>query len=266
MGFDGFLREACPPLDLQWRKYRRRSVRHRVAARMRELGLEDFPSYLSFLEAHPEESAALADRMLVTVSRFFRDRQCWQRLADDVLRQEIAAEGGPYRVWSAGCCGGEEPYTLVMLWRSLIDSSPGGRALELTATDIDAASLTRARAARYEAGSLRELPESVRGRFFHGAEGAWRLDDSVIREVSLREANLMSDPPPREQDLVLCRYLAFTYYRGERRMAAARRLFSALREGGVLFIGRKEGLGQDERGLFAPVAAECGIYRKREGL
>ncbi len=266
MDFDGFLREACPPLDLQWRKYRRRSARHRVAARMRELGLEGFPSYLAFLRNHPEESAALADRMLVTVSRFFRERQCWQRLADDVLRQEITAGGGPYRVWSAGCCGGEEPYTLAMLWRSLMESSPGGRALEITATDVDGASLERAAAGLYDPSSLREVPESLRGRFFHREGGSWRLDEGVIREVSLGEANLMTDPSPGEQDLVLCRYLAFTYYRGERRMEAARRLFSALRKGGVLFIGRKEGPGPDEGSLFAPVAAGCGIYRRREGL
>ena len=132
MDFDDFLRAVCPSLDLQWRKYRRRAARYRVLGRIRELGLEDFPSYLKYLENHPEESDTLADRMLVTVSRFFRDRACWLRLADEVLRPGLAAGGGPYRAWSTGCCGGEEPYTLGMLWRSIMDSCPG--AVQGTAT------------------------------------------------------------------------------------------------------------------------------------
>ena len=46
MTFDRFLREACPGLDLEWRKYRRRSVGHRVAARLAESGLGAYRDYL----------------------------------------------------------------------------------------------------------------------------------------------------------------------------------------------------------------------------
>jgi chemotaxis methyl-accepting protein methylase len=268
MDFDGFLRQACPPLDLQWRKYRRRAARRRVLARMRELGLEDFPPYLKHLENHPEESAALADRMPVTVSRFFRDRACWKELAATVLRPAVEArsDGEPFRAWSAGCCGGEEPYTLVMLWRYLAE--PRGRdvPLEVTATDIDRASLDRAAAARYERSSLREVPPHLLKRWFRKEKGLWQLDPRVLREVNLRETNLATDPLPQGQDLVLCRYLVFTYYRGARRLEAARRIAASLTGGGVLFIGKKEGLGPDERELFEPLSEGCGIYRKRENI
>jgi hypothetical protein len=43
--FDDFLRQACPDLDLSWRKYRRRQARHHVEARMRELGLQTYEAY-----------------------------------------------------------------------------------------------------------------------------------------------------------------------------------------------------------------------------
>ena len=61
MNFDTFLRQACPTLDLQWRKYRRGAARHRVLARMKELGLKDLPSYLAYLASHQEEASGLAD-------------------------------------------------------------------------------------------------------------------------------------------------------------------------------------------------------------
>jgi chemotaxis methyl-accepting protein methylase len=266
MDFDSFLRAACPPLDLQWRKYRRRAARHRVTARMNELGLKDFASYLSYLQDHPEESTSLADRMLVTVTRFFRDRACWERLAKEVLEPAVAAGGKPFRAWSAGCCGGEEPYTLVLLWRSLVGSRPGSRRLQVVATDIDGASLERAAEGRYTSGSLREVPDGLREKHFRKEGSFLVLDEGVISAVTLRHSNLMTDPVPEDQDLVLCRYLVFTYYRGEKRMAAARRLAASLRKGGILFTGRKEGLGVRERELFDPVAPEGGIYRKRDGL
>jgi chemotaxis methyl-accepting protein methylase len=201
MDFDSFLRAACPPLDLQWRKYRRRAARHRVTARMNELGLKDFASYLSYLQDHPEESTSLADRMLVTVTRFFRDRACWERLAKEVLEPAVAAGGKPFRAWSAGCCGGEEPYTLVLLWRSLVGSRPGSRRLQVVATDIDRASLERAAEGRYTSGSLREVPDGLREKHFRKEGSFLVLDEGVISAVTLRHSNLMTDPLPwREED------------------------------------------------------------------
>ena len=264
MDFDSFLRAACPSLDLQWRKYRRRAARHRVRARMEELGLQDFGSYLAFLEAHPEESTALADRMRVTVTRFFRDRACWGRLKEEVLEPAFAAGGAPYRAWSVGCCGGEEPFTLVMLWKELLAPSFPSLRLEVTATDIDGASLERASRGKYAGSCLREVPPALRGRWFRKEGGLWTLSREIREAVEFRESNLMTGSHPEGMDLVLCRYLAFTYYRGSRRLLAARRLVSSMKTGGLLFIGRKEGLGPGERGLFEPLAGECGILRRRE--
>lgn len=85
---------------------------------MRDLGLKDYGAYLDLLRRDPGEAAGLADRMRITVTRFFRERERWDILVDRVLPGLVAAlgEGGRLRVWSAGCCGGEEPCTLAMLW------------------------------------------------------------------------------------------------------------------------------------------------------
>jgi chemotaxis methyl-accepting protein methylase len=86
-----------------------------------------------------------------------------------------------------------------------------------------------------------------------------RVDSRSREAASFREHNLLEDPPPRGQDLVLCRYLAFTYYRGERRLHAA------LRPGGALMIGRKEELGQ-AADLFAPWPDAPGVFRPASPL
>lgn len=266
LNFDEFLKLACPPLDLQWRKYRRRAARHRVRARMDELGLGEYGDYLAILREDSQEASSLADLMRVTVSRFFRERTCWEKLTGSILADYLAPMTGrdTFRAWSAGCCGGEEPYTLVMLWKERLAPSFPSIQLAVTSTDIDEASLKRAGGGIYSGSSLREVPSNLRERWFRRENAHFELDKGITEAVELRQANLTTDPLPGRQDLILCRYLVFTYYRGRRRLQAARKIFSALRDGGILFTGRKEGLGPAERGLFEPLAADCGIYRRRD--
>lgn len=260
MTFDEFLKAACPPLDLEWRKYRRRTTRHRVEARLRELELDGLAVYLERLRCDPAEAAGLADRMRVTVSRFFRERQLWDALFQSVvptlLREKSPTD--PLRLWSVGCCGGEEPYTLALLWGECFAQRP----VVIFATDIDTASLERARAAVYDVSSLREVPAVLRQRHFRRQDHLWRLDAAIAGQVRFAAHNLMTDPLPAGFDLILCRYLAFTYYHGERRLLAGRRLWQALRPGGALMIGRKEGLGP-AGDLFTPWPGAPGVFRKQ---
>jgi len=162
------------------------------------------------------------------------------------------------RFWSVGCCGGEEPYTLALLWREHFAPRP----VEILATDIDAASLERARAAIYDASSLREVPTVMRQRHFCRQDHLWRLDEAIAAQVRFADHNLMTDPLPAGLDLILCRYLAFTYYHGERRLLAARFLWQALRPGGALMIGREEDLGP-AGALFTPWPEAAGVFRKQ---
>jgi chemotaxis methyl-accepting protein methylase len=264
VNFDSFLREAALFGGINWRKYRRRSARRQVKTRMGELGIDTLDDYLVRLGSDAEERANLPDLMRVTVSRFFREKECWQALADTVLPALLGGieDVAPLRVCIAGCCGGEEPYTMAMIWLETIAPSNPGRTVEIVATDIDHASLERARNGRYDAGSLREVPHQTKTRFFIPEKGAWRIDDRVRELVRFEKRNLMSDPLPCGADLVLCRYLAFTYYEGERLLSAAARLRNALRPAGVLMIGRKELLPEGASTMFEPLQGCNGFYRR----
>lgn len=263
MHFDEFLRRACPPLDLEWRKYRRRAARHRVLARMAQLGLTDFQAYLRYLAENDEEAACLPDLMRITVTRFFREQALWQSLAGQVLPRFLAGRRSPLRAWSLGCAGGEEPYTLALLWIADLQPRFSHAVLEILATDIDWPSLDRARQAVYPPSALREVPAVLSERWFAQQGGRCRLRHLPAGLVRLRRHNFMDEPAPGLFDLVLARYLPFTYYRGERRRQAARRLWRALRPGGALMIGRKERLGTFERELFSPWPGAPGFFRRR---
>lgn len=265
MHFDDFLKQACPALDLDWRKYRRRAARHRVLQRMEELGLAGFEDYLERLASDPQEAAGLAERMVVTVSRFFREAWLWEILGGRVLPQLLAASSGrrELRAWSVGCAGGEEPYSLALLWRDRLKARYPRRWLAIVASDCDTASLQRARRACYSASSLREVPPRLLEKWFSVQGGGHRLSPRITRMVYFKNNDFMHEQAPGYFDLVLARYLPFTYYRGERRLQAARRLWQALRPGGVLMIGAKEVLQTGELRLFAPWCCTVAIYSRR---
>ncbi len=264
MTFDRFLREACPPLDLEWRKYRRRSARHRVDERVREVGVDGYGAYLELLRSDARESALFPDLMRVTVSRFFREEREWQVLRDRILPGIMAetSGAGSLHAWCAGCCGGEEPYSLALVWLEYLLPFHPGRSMEILATDIDGASLERARRGLYRRESLREVPPDISNRWFYRENSLWRLDEKARSLVSFEKRNLAAEAP-RGIDLALCRYLAFTYYRGERLRAAARKLWEALRPGGILMIGGKEVLPASTLDLFVPMPESPVFYRRR---
>jgi chemotaxis methyl-accepting protein methylase len=262
MRYDDFLRKACPSLDLEWRKYRRRAARHRVNERIEELGLKDYGEYLQRLRTDPQEADALPDLMRVTVTRFFRDSKSWELLQQRVLPELLTSTPGgrPLKSWSVGCCGGEEPYSLATLWLYGLPPEFSGRSIRILATDIDPDALKRADRAVYTRSSLREVPEIFMRSAFRREGDYYRLAPEVRRMVALRRHNLMTDPPPAEMDLVLARYLPFTYYTGTRRRQAAERLWQALRPGGALMIGLKERLSHRELELFQPWPETEGLF------
>lgn len=159
-----FLQWALPRLGLRWPGFRRvrGQVRKRLARRLAALGLYDLGAYLRRLEAgDPVEWRELEAMCRIAISRFWRDRLVWARLADDVLpalAREALARAAPLACWSAGCASGEEPYTLALLWDRVLAPALPGLRLRVLATDVDEAVLERARRACYGTSSLRELP------------------------------------------------------------------------------------------------------------
>jgi len=262
--FDQFLKAACPALGLNWRKYRRRCSRRRVESRMRELGVDGFGDYLGLMTETPAEASGLPDLMRVTVSRFFREEKAWEELAGKALPSLLDEKqaGDSLRAWSAGCCGGEEPYTFAIIWLERLRERYPDLGLEILATDIDEAALERARVGRYAKGSLKELQAGSLESWFSGGNGLWRLDEGVKRLVRFERHNLLADPPPEGIDIVICRYLAFTYYSGERLLSAALRIHGALRPGGLLMTGHKESLSTPTLELFRPLPGLHSFYKR----
>jgi len=234
------LRWALPRLGLRWAGFRRvrRQVCRRIDRRREQLGLETPAAYQRYLETHSSEWAQLDQLCRISISRFFRDRRLFERLGAEVLPElarSCAARGETeLHAWSAGCASGEEPYSLVLVG-----------ATDIVATDVDAHLLERARAGVYAASSLKEVPESLREQAFRREGGRFRF--VAPHRIRFLCQDLREEMPEGPIDLILCRYLAFTYFGAALRNKVARELAARLAPGGLLTIGRHESLPDASR-------------------
>lgn len=230
--------------DLSWEGYRRvrKGIRKRLRRKWIELGLTRVEDFLAALDADPALAAECRRLLTVSVSRFFRDRELWHALAQDIL-PSLAGQD-QIRAWSAGCARGEEVYSLKIVhdqWRQRTGSVPG---LEILATDLNPLYLDQARAGVYGQGSLREVPEEVRGEYFEKLPGRkqYRVAEFLREGLVWQEHDLLSDPPPGRFNLVLVRNNVLTYESPATRVQVLDRVMAGLLPGGGLIIGAKEEL------------------------
>ena len=261
-----FLQWALPRLDLRWAGFRKvhGQVCKRLRRRMDELGLEDFGAYRARLEADPREWRILDDCCHITISRFFRDRGVFEVLRRQVL-PDIAGrarrEGRAASCWSAGCASGEEPYTVKILWDLEAARAAGDPTLSIVATDIDAAMLERAQEGCFASTSLKELPPEFLDEAFDRVDARFCVRGRHRAGVTFIRHDIRSAAPPGPFDLVLCRYLAFTYFGLALQRQVLVRLVQSLAPGGYLVIGTHERLPEAAAEL-APVAGSEQIFRR----
>lgn len=247
MDCTAFLQWALPRIDLHWPGFRkvRRQVCKRLRQRMKDLQLDDFAAYKARLEADRAEWRVFDDCCHITISRFFRDRGVFELLRRCVLPNMAARakrEGRGVRIWSAGCASGEEPYTLKILWDLEIANSYPDVSLSILATDIDETMLARARAACFEKTSLHELPPHLIQQAFERADDHFCIRSRHRDKVEFAHQDLRTEAPRSRFDLILCRYVAFTYFAPSLQQRVLTQMLEQLLPGGYLVIGTHERL------------------------
>lgn len=262
-----FLQWALPQLELRWPGFRkvRRQVCKRLKRRMDELHLADFSAYRARLEMDATEWSILDECCHITISRFFRDRGVFEALRSRVL-PEIAArakrEGREAHIWSAGCASGEEPYTLKILWDLEIPKTSPTVSLAVLATDVDETMLSRAREGCFEGTSVHELPTNLIEQAFDRVGELWCVKPPHREGIAFLHQDLRTQVPALQFDLILCRYVAFTYFALPLQQRVLARIADRLLPGGYLAIGTHEQL-PDEGSLLTPLAGAPQVFQKR---
>ncbi len=129
----------------EFRSYKKSMLLRRLARRMSLHHLGSLSAYVKYLKEQPTEIDALAKDLLISVTDFFRDRQAWHVLDEQVIGPLVhkKAPEEPIRIWIPGCATGEEAYSVAMLVIEHLRKTQKTCPLMILATDIDAAALKR---------------------------------------------------------------------------------------------------------------------------
>ncbi len=236
-------------------------VTGRLSGLLRELGCarwSELPQRVR--EGSREVREALIHAVVTPETRFFRDEAPFRALRRDVVPGLLGR--GPVRIWSAGCSTGQEPYSIVMALWDLVEA--GELDLEVVATDISAAALSRAREGVFEPWELRRgLDAATLARYFEPAgRGRARVRPGIRQRVRFERRNLVHDPPPEGRfDVTFCRNVGIYFDRRAKR-AVHRKILRALVPGGFLFLGGAETLFPAVPGLEPVYFGRALAYRR----
>ena len=252
--------------NVDFRDYKPSTLHRRIERRMAALGLERIAEYVDQLRADKTEIDALFRDMMISVTSFFRDPQEFRRFKAKINRMvEQHDETGPLRVWVPGCATGEEAYSLAMLFAEAMGGPEviDRTRLQIFASDIDADALQVARRGLYPAATVTKVPEELISRYFTAIGDSHKVVKQLRDVILFAEHNLCQDPPFQNLDLVCCRNLLI-YFGQDLQHRVMSRIYTALKEDGVLFLGMAENISGVET-LFSRTGTEGKIFTRRPG-
>jgi two-component system CheB/CheR fusion protein len=244
-----------------FRHYKRATVLRRIERRLQVNGITDLQAYRDHLHLHQEETQALLQDMLISVTNFFRDKEAFDMLERDVLPQIFDGRGEQerIRVWSVGCATGEEAYSLAMLLQERSLKVPERVSFQVFATDIDERAISFARTGLYPDSILADVTPARVRQFFTKDAAHYRIKKELREHMLFAHHNVLSDPPFSRLDLICCRNLLI-YLDREAQIEILKMFHFALRPGGVLFLGSSES-ADSVSSMFSVIDKRNRIYR-----
>ena len=248
---------------VDFREYKQTTITRRIERRMTALGIDDQDEYTHFLRNTPAAVDALFKDLLISVTRFFRDKEEFDNLKSLLPELLKNRTGGPLRVWVAGCATGEEAYSIAMI----ISEALGGPSVNLKekvqifATDIDANALQVARRGIYGNAALADIPRELASKYLVVHGDGIRVTDNLRGAILFSEHNVCQDPPFQKVHLLCCRNLLIYFGTSLQKKVIARFHYSMTSDA-LLFLGTAETVaGSDE--LFIADNANSHVYRRR---
>ena len=244
----------------------------RLARRLRALGLNTLKEYYHLVTQPDQqhERALMLDCITTNETHFFREPRHFDFLVRGVVpRWKYTAERSHFRVWSAGCSSGEEPYSIAMALLTHLPPDEGW-SIEVLASDISTKVLEKARAGVYPIEKSKDIPrEYLRMYMLKGKReqsGLMKVGTALQKTVRFARINLSAESYPVDGhfDLIFCRNVLI-YFDQESKQKVVAGVLRHLSPSGLLFVGHSEHLGSIAPGLkcVAPTvyaAGDAGLY------
>lgn len=246
--------------------YKPSTVGRRIERRLLMNQINDLDEYINRVAGDPQELNSLYRDLLIGVTKFFRDREAFERLAADVI-PDLLMKTRPeeeFRVWVAGCATGEEAYSLAILIHEQLEALKRPIDVKIFATDVHRNSIDFASAGVYPESSVSEVAPRRLERYFTRKGNDYQVKADLRQMIVFACHNVIRDAPFTKLDLISCRNLLI-YFQPAAQKKALSLFHFGLATGGVLLLGPSESPSElgDE---FDALDPHWKIYRKRRDI
>lgn len=220
-------------------------VSARLGKRMRFLSIKDFDDYYEYIQKDLSriELSNLLDAISTNVTYFYREPDHFNILAS-LIRQWTQKRQTRFRIWSAACSTGEEPYTIALV---LSEALQNVSDVKILATDISTSVLDTARRGEYEAKKLEKISGKMIEKYFtplrNKGEKVYRVKENVKKMIQFSWLNLSATPYPMTGplDIIFCRNVMI-YFDNKVKERLLEDMYRLLKPGGYLMVGHAESL------------------------
>lgn len=229
-------------------------VRSRLSKRLRHYGFDNFTQYYNYLvdDESGEELLMLTNEISTNVTSFFREKNQWEYLENEIKNIELSSKDKKIRVWSAACSSGQEPYTIAMFLLSNL-KNPEKWDIKILATDISEDILIKAASGEYTNEDVKGLPKNMMVKFFDkikietksGVIFKYRIKDNLKKMITFRKYNLVHSKyniiKDNTFDWIFCRNVMI-YFDKDTKNGVVLNLLSKVKKNGHFLIGHSESL------------------------
>ncbi|PTU04255.1 SAM-dependent methyltransferase [Pseudomonas sp. HMWF031] len=217
-------------------------VAGRLYSRLKHHQLKNYSEYLRLIggdPADPERQIAV-DLVTTPETCFFREPKHFEFLRKHVL--PTIRPSSTFRLWSAACSTGEEPFSLAMSLADGLNNIPW----EIIASDISSLSLNKAQTACYTLTRARTIPHEAMTKYcFKGTdcqENNLQIVPSLRTRVRFMRINLNETLPEIGSfDVIFLRNVMMHFDLDTRREVVAR-VLQLLKPSGYFIISHSESL------------------------
>jgi chemotaxis protein methyltransferase CheR len=187
----------------------------------------------------------LANALTIGETYFLREQRSIEVLEEKILPDLIRSRRGikqSIRCWSAGCCTGEEPYSLAISLRRLLPDIQNWK-IDILATDINPHFLARGEMGVFTNWSFRGTDPKFRGQYFTRIdEKHYSIAEEIKSMVRFVQFNLAAPTfygIAQAWDIILCRNVLI-YFAPDALQRALQNFYKSLSLDGWLLVGPTE--------------------------
>ncbi|HVW98197.1 MAG TPA: chemotaxis protein CheB [Mucilaginibacter sp.] len=250
--------------SLDFTSYKRPTLIRRISRRMTVNNCANANEYLKYLTENASEVQILYKEFLIGVTRFFRDAKAFEVLGKKVI-PEILKNAKPkqaIKVWSVGCCTGEEAYSIAILFKEAMERTKKHVEIKIFATDLDKDSIDKAGKGIYEESNVGDINPERLEKFFIKKGNSYQVIQDIRKMIIFSHHNVLQDPPFNKMDLVCTRNLLI-YLQPVMQKRMLTTLHYALNLNGYLCLGSSETVA-DFKKVFEDVDRRWKIYKNKE--